>query len=85
VIRYLPHAEEAMAKRGISLEWVADALATLDWTDTDPRYPERHRSFKAIAEYGGWILRVVHCREGSDIVVPTVHPDRDAKKRLRRT
>jgi hypothetical protein len=41
--------------------------------------PTLTRSFKAIGEAGGRILRVVHRGDGNDIAVVTVHFDRDAK------
>ncbi|MCF3947769.1 DUF4258 domain-containing protein [Acidiphilium iwatense] len=81
MIRYLPHAEEALAKRGIKRDWVAAAIERPDWTDTDPAKPSRTRSYKAIDEIDGRILRVVHWPEDDDIVVLTAYPDRDALKR----
>jgi len=81
VIRYRPHADEAIRTRGLAREWVADVVTTPDWTETDPDHPDRMRSYKAIPALGGRILRVVHWLEGDDIVVLTVHPDRDAAKR----
>jgi len=53
VIRYLPHAEEAIAKRSLQREWVERTVADPDWTDTDPHWPDRRRAFKAIAELPG--------------------------------
>ena len=49
-----------------------------DFTEADPRHPERIRSYKAIAAFGGRILRVVHRRDGRDMIVITVHFDRRA-------
>ncbi len=80
MIRHLPHVIEAMAKRGILEIWVMAALTTPDWTEPDPRRPDRTRSYKAIAEYGGRVLRVVHWSAGPDIVVLTAHFDRNAVK-----
>jgi hypothetical protein len=84
MIRLLPHANEAMKARGISLEWVEAVLRAPDWTEPDPRHPERRRSYKAIADFKGRILRVVHWQEGDDIVVLTVYPDRDALRNRQR-
>ncbi len=81
MIRYLAHALEALAKRGIKPEWVAQAIETPDWTEPDPDHPGRIRAFKAISDMNGRILRVVHWPEGADIVVLTAYPDRDAAKR----
>lgn len=84
MIRYLPHAIEAMAKRGILEAWVTAALIAPDWTESDPRHADRTRSYKAIAEYGGRVLRVVHWSAGPDTVILTVHFDRNAVKPARR-
>jgi hypothetical protein len=70
----------AMAQRGILEGWVLAALTTRDWTEPDARRPDRTRSYKAIAEYGGRVLRVVHWSAGPDIAVLTVHFDRNAVK-----
>jgi hypothetical protein len=82
-LRLLPHAEEALATRGLSMTWVERTIVTPDWTDVDPRYPDRCRSYKAIQECGDRILRVVHWREAADIVVLTVYLDRNALKARR--
>jgi hypothetical protein len=80
MIHYLAHALEAMSKRGVKPDWVADTIEQPDWTEPDVQ-PGRIRSYKAISDFGGRILRVVHWTEGPDIVVLTVYPDRDALKR----
>jgi hypothetical protein len=69
-----------MDAQNISFEWVERTLRSPDWTDADPRHTDRMRAFKAIPEFGGRFLRVVFSTEGADIVVITVHPDRDAKR-----
>ena len=84
MIRYRLHAEEQMIDRGITRAWVEATLASPDWTETDPQRPERTRSYKAIPEMGGRVLRVVHWFENGDVVVLTAHPDRNATKRRRR-
>ncbi len=79
MIRLTKHADEAVEKRNLDLDWIDRAVAAPDFTDVDPHDPALTRSFKAIDEVGGRILRVVHRPEGNDIVVVTVHFDRDAK------
>jgi hypothetical protein len=54
------------------------AVSAPDWIESDPRHPDRIRSYKAIAEHGGRVLRVVHRPEGDDILIITVHFDRGA-------
>jgi hypothetical protein len=83
MIRLLPHALEALAKRQIPLDWVERTVNSPDWSDRDPRRLDRQRAFKAIAEAGNRILRVVHWTEGSDTVVLTVYLDRNALKARR--
>jgi hypothetical protein len=73
------HAEEAVEKRNLALDWIDRTVATPDFTDVDPADPTLTRSFKAIDEAGGRVLRVVHRSEGNDIVIVTVHFDRNAK------
>jgi uncharacterized protein YuzE len=53
------HAREAVEKRNVALDWIERALALPDFTHPDPD-PALMRSFKAIEEADGRILRVVH-------------------------
>ena len=78
MVRLTKHAAEAMQRRNIAIEWVEATLNAPDFTEADPRHPERIRSYKAIAAFGGRILRVVHRRDGRDMIVITVHFDRSA-------
>lgn len=78
MIRYSLHAEEALAERGIDRAWIEAAIARPDRTEPDPR-PGRTRSYRAIPEFGGRVLRVVHRPAGADIMVITVHFDRGAR------
>ena len=74
------HAQEAIDKRRVELRWIEAAIAAPDRVEPDPRHPERTRSFKAITEFGGRVLRVVHRPAADDIVVITVHFDRGARR-----
>jgi Domain of unknown function (DUF4258) len=80
VIRVTKHAREAVDVRNISLAWLEATVRSPDFVETDPRHPERTRSYKAIAEFGGRVLRVVHRPEGDDILIITVHFDRGARR-----
>jgi hypothetical protein len=80
MIRLSKHAQEALDKRHIAFEWVERTLAAPDFARLDPNDPSLTRSFKAIAEAGGRILRVVHRPDGHDILVATVHFDRGARR-----
>ena len=79
MIKLTRHAEEAIEKREIALDWINRAIASPDFTAPDPSDPSLTRSYKAIDEAGGRILRVVHRPDADDIVIVTVHFDRDAK------
>jgi hypothetical protein len=81
MIKLTVHTEEAMTKRGIQRAWIEATLTSPDWSERDPRHPERTRSYRAVPETGGRTLRVVHRPDGTDVVVITVHPDRGAPKR----
>jgi len=78
LIRVTRHTEKRMQERAIPLSWIELAVTAPDWTGPDPD-PRLFRSFKAIAEAGGRVLRVVHRPDGSDILVVTAHFDRSAR------
>lgn len=73
-----------MKKRGIPRAWVEAVVAAPEWSEPDPEDSTLTRSYRAIPEFGGRVLRVVHRPEDDDVVVVTVHPDRGATKRRRR-
>ena len=80
MIRLTKHARESMATREIALDWITNAVISPDRVEPDPRHPERYRSYKAIASFGGRVLRVAHRREVEDIMIITVHFDRGARR-----
>ena len=80
MIRFTKHAQEAISARDIVVDWIEAAVSAPDWIEPDPRHPDRIRSYKAIAEHGGRVLRVVHRPEGDDILIITVHFDRRARR-----
>ena len=80
MIRFTKHAQEAISIRDIAVDWIEAAVSAPDWIEPDPRHADRTRSYKAIREYGARVLRVVHRREGDDIVIITVHFDRGARR-----
>jgi hypothetical protein len=80
MIRFTKHALEAISARDLVVDWIEAAVSAPDWNEPDPRHPDRTRSYKAITEYGARILRVVHRREGDDILIITVHFDRGARR-----
>jgi hypothetical protein len=79
MIRLTKHAQEAIDKREIAMAWVERAIVAPDFARADPRRPAVNRSYKSISEAGGRILRVAHSPDGDDILVITVHFDRNAR------
>ena len=77
-IRLTQHAETQVLRQRIDPAWVTTAITEPDWTAPDPD-PVLMRSFKAIAGFGGRVLRVVYRPNGSDVLVVTVHFDRSAR------
>lgn len=75
-LRFTSHVLERMEERGIAQAWIEMALAAPDATEPDPRGGGLVRSWRAIPEAGGRVLRVVHRQEGSNIVVVTAFLDR---------
>ena len=80
MIRFTKHAQEAISTRDIAVDWIEAAISAPDRIEPDPHHPDRTRSYKAIAEYGARVLRVVHRLEGDDIVIITAHFDRGARR-----
>jgi hypothetical protein len=80
MIRLTQHAREAVDVRKIAFAWIEAAVQSPNFVDIDPRHRERNRSYKALAEHGGRVLRVVHRPEGDDIVTITAHFDRGARR-----
>ena len=72
------HARQMIARRGLAIEWVVATVELPARTEPDPVDPTLVRSYRAIPEAGGRVLRVVHrpARDGS--VVVTAHFDRSA-------
>ncbi len=79
VIRLTQHADTELPRRGLRRDWIEAAIAAPDWTASDPD-PTLTRSYKAIAEFGGRVLRVVHRPDGDDVLVVMAHFDRGARR-----
>lgn len=78
MVRFTAHAEQRMRQYGIARGWVEAAVATPEWTRPDPQ-PGVVRSFRAVPERGGRVLRVAHRPDGADVLVLSVHFDRGAE------
>jgi Domain of unknown function (DUF4258) len=73
------HAAREIEKRQILPVFIEIALRSPDDRRPDPSDPGLTRSFKAIAEFGGRVLRVVHRPSEHGIFVVTAHWDRGAR------
>ena len=70
------HAQDALVRRQIPLEWLERVLNAPEATEADPIDPELEHRLAQIAEFGGRVLRViVNCRTTPPRVV-TVFFDR---------
>lgn len=79
MIKLSNHTAREMIRRNITSAFIEAAVAMPDRVTADPTDPALTRSFKAIVEYGGRTLRVVHRPDGVDTFVVTAHWDREAK------
>lgn len=78
-IRLSAHARQRLAARGIPLAWVEYVLARPDVSRADPTAATT-RSFRAIPQAGGRVLRVVHRQAGAEVLVITAFLDRGARR-----
>jgi hypothetical protein len=74
------HMRQKDAERLIPLEWIELTVREPDWTTPCPNDPALTRSYRRIAQAGGRVLRVVHRRQGNDILVVTAFLDRGARR-----
>jgi hypothetical protein len=79
MIKLTIHATRRMQQYGIVWAWIVAAVTVPDWTKPDPREPGVTRSFKAVPERGGRVLRVASRPDGDDVLVLSAHFDRGAK------
>lgn len=80
MIRLSAHAEEMAEERRITIAWIEATVTQPDWTAPNPRDLSLTRSYRAIPERAGRILRVVHRPDGPDILVVTALFDRGARR-----
>lgn len=78
MIKLSTQAQQQAARRGLELSWIGATIVSPDWTAADID-PALTHSFKAIEQFGGRILKVVHRPAGADILIVTSYFDRDAR------
>ena len=74
------HVQRRLAARQLPMDWIERTVRQPDWPSPDPKRPGLTRSYRAIPEAGGRVLRVVHRPLGPDILVVTVFLDRGARR-----
>jgi hypothetical protein len=75
------HARVRLRDRGIDPIWIEETVLDPDWTGVDPRDPAVERRFRAIAQFGGRVLRVACVETNSNIRVISVMFDRNARRK----
>ncbi len=79
-IKLSKHTAREMGGRGILFAYIVSVIGSPERTMVDPNDPKLTRAFRAIPEFGGRVLRVVHRPDGADIFVVTAHWDRGARR-----
>ena len=74
------HAQHVVDERKLAEEWIAEAIASPDFTEPDPTQPGI-RAFRRIAASGNRALRVVYYDAGTEYRIITVFFDRHASRR----
>ncbi len=77
---YTRHALAMLAERDIDRDWVERTILHPDETEQDPQHPDRLRSFRAIPERDGRVLRVVYVPSGMSYRVITLFLDRGRRR-----
>jgi hypothetical protein len=77
-IYWTHHALKALEKRDLSTNEVAEILAMPDWIIPDPKDPALSRAFGRHIGIDQWVRVVFRQLNIDDMLVITVHPDRDA-------
>jgi uncharacterized DUF497 family protein len=77
-ILWTHHAVVALEKRGLAADEVVAILLDPEWVVTDPKDATLSRAFGKTASGDRWIRVVFRQTNKDDILVITVHPDRDA-------
>jgi uncharacterized protein DUF4258 len=74
------HARGAIAKRGILLEWLEEALVSPEYSEPDRLDPELEHRLLRVADSGGRVLRVIVNVKCAELRVVTAYFDRGRKK-----
>jgi hypothetical protein len=68
-------------ERKLAEAWVAEAIASPDFTEPDPTQPGAIRAFRWIAGFGNRVLRVVYYDAGTEYRIIAVFFDRQPSRR----
>ena len=81
LIVFSRHAQRVVDERKLAEEWIAEAIASPNFTEPDPTQPGAIRAFRRIAAFGDRMLRVVYYDTGTEYRIITVFFDRQASRR----
>jgi hypothetical protein len=79
------HAQDMVDEREIPLDWIDYVLTNAAFEEPDTTHAGATRAYAPIAEFGNRMLRVVYYDSGTIIRVITLHFDRRATRRSRRS
>lgn len=79
-IRLTLHATISVARRNIDMRWIEAVIRQPAYSSPDPDDAAVTQSWRAIPQFGGRMLKVVHRPAGDDVIVITAYFDRDAKR-----
>ena len=79
-ITYGAHAIDMMTERGLDREWIERTLIAPDATEPDPTHPKQVRTFRAVPERDGRILRVIYVPTEDGARVVTAFLDRNRRR-----
>jgi hypothetical protein len=75
------HAKDALAERGIALEWMERVLDSPEKTEPDPHDPQLVHHLGKIPEHENRVLRVILNKQVDPVRIVTVFFDRRARGR----
>jgi hypothetical protein len=60
---FTAHARIRLRDRRIDPKWIEETIFAPDWVEAEPKNPVVERRFRAIAQFGGRVLRVASPRQ----------------------
>ncbi len=79
-ISFTRRADTVLAERGIERAWIERTLNEPETIERDLSGAGTYRAFRAIAERGNRVLRVVYTQSGDDVRIITAFFDRARRR-----